>query len=74
MRVARPCRHVPDRPVDAGNSRHWRTGPYTGPPVKEKTQTRRLGATLGATRTNDFAILRTSTDNRQELARGHELM
>jgi hypothetical protein len=31
----------------------------------------RLGATLGATRMNDFPIRRTSTDSRQEGARGH---
>ena len=42
--------------------------------AEEKAPTRRLGATLGATPTNDLAILRTSTDNGQELARGHELM
>ena len=34
----------------------------------------RPGATLGATRTNDFPIRRTSVDNRQERARGHGLI
>src|SRR5271169_3138134 len=41
---------------------------------RASAQTRRLGATLGATRMNDLAILRTCTDNRHRVARGHELI
>ena len=41
---------------------------------RAKAQTRRLGATLGATRMNDLAIPRTCTDNRHRVARGHELI
>lgn len=33
-----------------------------------------LGATQGATKTNDLAILRTHADSRHGLTRGHELI
>jgi len=33
-----------------------------------------LGATLGATRMNNFPVLRTRMDNRRGVARGHELI
>ena len=42
--------------------------------VRRARRRARPGATLGATRTNDILILRTSTDNRQERARGHGLI
>jgi hypothetical protein len=37
-------------------------------------QASRMGATLGATRTNDFPIGRTCPDNRQGRVRGHGLI
>ena len=56
--------------VCAGHRRGEFLKPERRHPDKEapsaKAPTRRLGATMGATRTNDFAILRTSPDNRHE--------